>query len=638
MHEHHEHHEHGKKNISAAKRFKSDLISIAIGAALLAVVWILTSVFNIRTWASILLFLIPYLYAGSGVLIEAFENITKGELLEEDFLMAIASIGAICIGEYPEAVAVMLFYRLGEAFEHYAVGKSRRSIAELMKIRPEYACIEYNGKLKKVAPSDISKNQIIVVSPGEKIPLDGIVVDGQSSIDTSALTGESMPRTVGVGQNVISGCINLSGLIRVKVTSRYENSTVSKILELVQNSSKCKSRREALITRFARIYTPIVVLCAVLLAVIGSVTSGDPAEWIRRALIFLVISCPCALVVSVPLSFFGGIGGASKCGILIKGSNYLEALADVSTVVMDKTGTITEGSFTVTDIEPLGMSRTDLISYAAAAESYSNHPIACSLRNACPNMPDASLVSNVREIPGRGVSATVCDRQILVGNAALMHAAGIEAPDTKQLKKTVIHVAVDGCYGGYIIIDDRIKSGAKETVRKFHSLGVEKIVMLTGDNYVTGRLVGETLGVNDVMAELLPDDKVAAVEELLREQHGGTLLFMGDGINDAPVLARSDVGVAMGVMGADAAIEAADVVIMDDDLQKIPFAMAIANRTMRIAKQNIWFSLLVKFVIMVLGAFGLANMWLAVFADVGVLIIAVLNATRTLAVKYNRQR
>lgn len=616
------------------QRFKRDLGSIALGTVLLAAVWALTEVFNIKTWATLLLFLIPYLYAGSGVLIEAAEKISKGELLEEDFLMSIASIGALCIGEYPEAVAVMLFYRLGEAFEHYAVGKSRRSIAALMKIRPEFACIEYKGKLKKVSPGDIRVNQIIVVSPGEKIPLDGIVVDGESTVDTAALTGEPMPRNVGVGQNVISGCINLTGPIRIKVTSRYENSTVSRILELVQSSTELKSRREALITRFARIYTPVVVLCALLLAVIPSVIDGNWAEWIRRALIFLVISCPCALVVSVPLSFFGGIGGASRCGILIKGSNYLEALADVSTVVLDKTGTITEGSFTVTDIEPVGMSSTDLISYAAAAESYSNHPIACSLRNACPKMPDPSLITNVREIPGRGVSAVVCERQVLVGNAALMEASGIEAPELKQLKKTVIHVAVNGSYAGYIIIDDRIKAGAKETVRKFHSLGVEKIVMLTGDNYSTGRLVGESLGVNDVMAELLPDDKVAAVEELLREQHGGTLMFVGDGINDAPVLARSDVGVAMGVMGADAAIEAADLVIMDDDLQKIPFAIAVAKRTMRIAKQNIWFSLAVKFVIMILGALGIANMWLAVFADVGVLIIAVSNATRTLSVKY----
>ena len=615
-------------------RFRSELTSIALGVVLLAVIWTLTSVFSINKWLTLLLFLIPYLYAGLAVLIEAFEKITKGELLNESFLISIASIVAFCIGELPEAVAVMLFYRLGKAFEHYAVGKSRRSISELMKIRPEYACVEYNGKLKKLDPDDIRVNQIIVVSPGEKIPLDGIVVDGNSTVDTAALTGEPVPISVGVGQNVISGCINLKSPIRVKVTSRYKNSTVYKVLELVHNSTKLKSKREDFATRFARIYTPVVVLCAVLLALIPSLIVGEAAEWIHRALVFLVISCPCALVVSVPLSFFGGLGGTSKCGIIIKGSNYLEALADVSTVVMDKTGTITEGSFTVTEIEPVGMSRDDLISYAAAAESYSEHPIACSLRKACPKLPDASLITNVRNIPGRGISATVCDRRVLVGNAELMKSAGIKAPETSHHKKTVIHVAIDEIYSGYIVIDDRIKSGARETIRKFHSLGVEKVVMLTGDNYTTGKLVGEALGVNDIMAELLPDDKVAAVEELLREQHGGTLMFVGDGVNDAPVLSHSNVGVAMDVMGSNAAIEAADVVIMDDDLQKIPFAIAVAKRTMRIANQNIWFSLAAKFVIMLLGAFGIIDIWLAVFADVGVLILAVLNASRTLMVKY----
>lgn len=627
MHEHE--HNHGKSTA-----FRHELLSIALGAVLLAAVWIVTSVFNLKNWITLLLFLIPYLFAGHEVLLEALDKILNKEFLEEDFLMSIASIGAICIGEYPEAVAVMLFYRLGEAFEHYAVDKTRRSITELMKIRPDYACVEVRGKLKKVEPERIPVNQIIVVSPGERIPLDGIVVDGESSIDTSALTGEAIPHDVGVGDAVTSGCVNMSGLIRIKVTSSYKNSTVSKILELVQNSSELKSKRETLITRFARIYTPVVVLCAILLAVIPSIIEGNWAEWVRRALMFLVISCPCALVLSVPLSFFGGIGGASKCGVLIKGSNYLEALADVSTVVMDKTGTVTEGSFSVTEIEPVGISRTDLITLAAAAESYSNHPIAQSLRKACPHMPDASLISDVREIPGRGVSATVCGRKVLVGNASLMRAAGIEPPDTDKSKKTTVHVASDGRYAGYITIDDRIKSGARESVRGLYSLGVEKIVMLTGDNYATGRLVGDALGVNDVMAQLLPDDKVAAVEELMRDQHTGTLLFIGDGINDAPVLARADVGVAMGVMGSDAAIEAADVVLMDDDLRKLPFAVSVAKRTLNIAKQNIWFSLVVKFAIMILSALGIANMWMAVFADVGVLIIAVLNATRALAVKY----
>lgn len=621
-------HEHSKKT------FAREIASIVLGAVLLALVWILTAAFNLPPWLCFALFLVPYLYAGSDILIEALEKLRDGKLLEEDFLMSIASIGAICIGEYPEAVAVMLFYRLGEAFEHYAVNQSRRSIASLMKIRPEYACMEINGQLKKLKPTAIHVGDIIVVSPGEKIPLDGIVVDGESSLDTSALTGESMPQDVGLGSHVNSGCVNLGGVIRVKVTSRYTDSTVCKILALVQDSAKQKSHREALITRFARIYTPVVVALALIIGIIPPIFNGDWAEWIRRALIFLVISCPCALVLSVPLSFFGGIGGASKCGVLIKGSSFIEVLADIGTVVMDKTGTVTEGSFSVTDIQPVGISSSDLLAYAAAAESYSNHPIAHSLRNACQVLPDPSLISDVRDIPGRGVSANVCGKQVLVGNPLLMRSAEIEPGDTGSIRKTTVHVAVDGRYCGYIIIDDRIKSGARESVRELHGLGVEKIVILTGDNYETGKIVGDCLGVNDVMAELLPGDKVTAVEELMREKHDGALLFVGDGVNDAPVLARSDVGVAMGVIGSDAAIEAADVVIMDDDIRKLPFAIEVSKRTLRIAKQNIWFSLIVKFAIMVLGACGIASMWLAVFADVGVLILAVLNATRALAVKY----
>lgn len=624
-----------KKQSRLSKALKKELTSIALGVLLLAAIWTLTAVFNLSQWLCFILFLIPYLFAGSGILIEAFEKLRDGKLLEEDFLMSIASIGALCIGEFPEAVAVMLFYRLGEAFEHYAVGKSRRSIASLMKLRPEYACMEIDGQLKKLKPTAIHVGDIIVVSPGERIPLDGIVVDGESSLDTSALTGEPIPHDVAVGSKVSSGCVNLNGVIRVKVTARYKDSTVCKILELVQESASKKTRREALITRFARIYTPAVVILALIIAIIPPIFNGEWAEWIRRALIFLVISCPCALVLSVPLSFFGGIGGAAKCGVLIKGSTYLEALADVSTVVMDKTGTVTEGSFSVTEVQPVGISSNDLIAFAAAAESYSNHPIAASLKNACQTMPDPSLISDVRDIPGRGVSATVCGRKVLVGNPLLMRSAGIEPKDTGEIKKTAVHVAVEGHYCGYIVIDDRIKTGARDAVRELHGLGVDNVVILTGDNYETGRLVGDSLGVNDVMAELLPDDKVTAVDELMREKHGGTLLFVGDGINDAPVLAKSDVGVAMGVIGADAAIEAADVVIMDDDIRKLPFAIEVSKRTLKIAKQNIWFSLVVKFVIMILGAIGLANMWLAVFADVGVLILAVLNATRALAVKYN---
>ncbi len=625
MHEHEHHHEHEHSLLA-------ELILIGISAILLAAVWIITGANSrMNKWLVIALFLVPYLISGFEVLKEAIEKLLHGELLDEDFLMTAATIGAFCIGEYPEAVAVMLLYRIGECFEDYAVDKSRRSITELMDIRPDYACVEYKGELRRVDPNRIRIGTEIVVSPGERIPLDGVVIDGESTVDTSALTGESMPRSVRAGQEVVSGCVNLSGVLHIKVTSSFKESTVSKILELVENSAASKSRRETLVTRFARIYTPVVVSLAVILAVVPSLIDGNWAEWIRRALIFLVISCPCALVISVPLSFFGGIGCASKHGILIKGSNYLEALADVSTVVMDKTGTVTEGSFSVIGVEPIGISSDDLVTLAAAAESYSNHPIAQSLKKACKKLPDRSLVTNVRELAGRGVEAMVCGRKVLVGNAALMTANGITAK-TPQGHSTVVHVAADGIYGGYIIIDDRIKDGAKQAVSDLYSLGVEKTVMLTGDADATGQTVGMALGVNNVYTELLPADKVVAVQELLRSKHTGSLIFVGDGINDAPVLARSDVGVAMGVMGSDAAIEAADIVLMDDDIAKLPLAISISKRTVSIAKQNIWFSLLVKFAIMILGAIGIANMWLAVFADVGVLILAILNATRTLRI------
>ena len=616
-----------------SRGLKYEFIIIAVTAILLVAVWIFTDANpNLNKWLVLGLFLVPYLVIGFHILREAAEKIFRGELLDESFLMSVASIGALCIGEYPEAIAVMLFYRIGECFEGYAVGKSRRSVAELMDIRPDYACVEVNGELKRFDPNTIPIGTVITVSPGERIPLDGIVMDGESTVDTSALTGESVPRAVKVGQEVVSGCVNLSGVVHIRVTSTFKQSTVTKILELVEHSSKSKSRREALITRFARIYTPVVVSLAAALAIIPSLIDGNWTEWIRRALIFLVISCPCALVVSVPLSFFGGIGCASKHGILIKGSNYLEALADASTVVMDKTGTVTEGSFSVTGVEPIGISGDDLITLAAAAESYSSHPIAQSLRRACKNMPDSSLITNVRELAGRGVEAKVCGRRVLVGNAALMFSNGI-TPKTPTEHATVVHVAADGIYGGYIIIDDRIKDGAKQAVGELYRLGVEKTVMLTGDTKATAQAVGTALGVNNVYSELLPTDKVIAVEELLREKHDGTLLFVGDGINDAPVLARSDVGVAMGVMGSDSAIEAADIVLMDDDIRKLPLAIEISQRTVSIAKQNIAFSLLIKFAIMLLGALGIAGMWLAVFADVGVLVLAVLNATRTLRIE-----
>lgn len=611
---------------------KRDIIIILLGAALFVGVWIYTgSQPNINQWLMLGLFLVPYLVLGFEIISDAIIKLLHGELFDEYFLMTVASIGALCIGEYPEAVAVMLFFRIGECFEDYAVDKSRRSIAELMGIRPDYACVEVDGVLQKFDPNTIPIGTVITVTPGERIPLDGVIMDGESSVDTSALTGESMPRTVKKGQQVVSGCVNLSGVLRIRVSSTYKESTVSKMLELVEHSANSKSRREALVTRFAKVYTPVVVALAVLLAVIPSLVDGNWLEWIRRALIFLVISCPCALVISVPLSFFGGIGCASKHGILIKGSTYLEALADTSTVVMDKTGTVTEGSFTVTGVEPIGISGADLITLAAAAECYSNHPIALSLRKACKNLPDRRLVTNVRELTGRGIEANVCGRRVLVGNAALMTSNGI-TPKTPTEHATIVHVAADGIYGGYIVIDDRIKDGAKQAVSDLYRLGVESTVMLTGDGKRTALAVATALGVNNVYSELLPSDKVIAVEELLRQKHTGTLLFVGDGINDAPVLARSDVGIAMGALGSDAAVEAADVVLMDDDVRKLPLAIEISQHTVGIAKQNIAFSLTVKFVIMLLGALGIAGMWLAVFADVGVLILAVLNATRTLRI------
>ena len=611
---------------------KRDIIIILLGAALFVGVWIYTSSQpNINQWLMLGLFLVPYLVLGFEIISDAIIKLLHGELFDEYFLMTVASIGALCIGEYPEAVAVMLFFRIGECFEDYAVDKSRRSIAELMDIRPDYACVEVDGVLQKFDPNTIPVGTVITVTPGERIPLDGVIMDGESSVDTSALTGESMPRTVKKGQQVVSGCVNLSGVLRIRVSSTYKESTVSKMLELIEHSANSKSRREALVTRFAKVYTPVVVALAVLLAVIPSLVDGNWLEWIRRALIFLVISCPCALVISVPLSFFGGIGCASKHGILIKGSTYLEALADTSTVVMDKTGTVTEGSFSVTGVEPIGISGADLITLAAAAECYSSHPIALSLRKACKSLPDRRLVTNVRELTGRGIEANVCGRRVLVGNAALMVSNGI-TPKTPTEHATIVHVAADGIYGGYIVIDDRIKDGAKQAVSDLYRLGVESTVMLTGDGKRTAQAVATALGVNNVYSELLPSDKVIAVEELLRQKHTGTLLFVGDGINDAPVLARSDVGIAMGALGSDAAVEAADVVLMDDDVRKLPLAIEISQHTVGIAKQNIAFSLTVKFVIMLLGALGIAGMWLAVFADVGVLILAVLNATRTLRI------
>lgn len=620
-----------RKNVKpSVKPYMSrELMRIILSALLLLFVFILTkAVIMPAKWLIPVLYLIPYFAIGIDTIFEALEKLFHGELLDEDFLMTVASVGALCIGEYPEAVAVMLFFRIGEYFEHIAIGKSRRSIKELMDIRPEYACVESHGSLIRVDPRNIHVGTVITVSPGERIPLDGIVVDGDSSVDTSALTGESMPRHTFVGQNVFSGCINLSGVIKVEVTSLYRDSTVSKILKLVESSEESKSRRESRITTFARVYTPIVVALAVLIAVIPPIISGDFAEWLRRALIFLVISCPCALVISVPLSYFGGIGCASRHGILIKGSEFIEGLAEVRTVVMDKTGTVTEGSFSVSAVEPVGINAMELLTLAAAAECYSSHPIAVSLRNACENLPDPRLVTKVRELSGRGIEAMVCGRRVLVGNSSLMQENGIKHKTPPHLA-TAVHVAADGVYGGYIIFDDRIKDGAKQAVSEFYDLGVEKTVMLTGDTESTAQTVGRALRVTNVFAELMPADKVIAVNELIAEKHSGSLVFVGDGINDAPVLARADIGVAMGVLGADAALEAADVILMDDDIRKLPLAMRISKRTVKIAKQNIWMSIGVKFAVLLLAVFGVANMWLAVFADVGVLILAIFNALKT---------
>jgi len=603
---------------------------VIAGAALLILAWLLPTRGTVR----LISFLVPYLVVGFDVLQEAAEKLMHGAMLEEDFLMAVASIGAFCVGEYPEAVAVMLFYRVGELFEDYAVGSSRRSIAALMDIRPDYADVEVNGEIKRVDPGEVKPGDIIVVKPGEKIPLDGLVTEGSTTVDTAALTGESMPRTAGVGEKVISGCINLTGLIKVQVTSAYGESTVSKILELVENSSKNKSRSEDFITRFARIYTPAVVGGAVLLAVVPSLITGMWGMWVKRALIFLVVSCPCALVVSVPLSFFGGIGGASRQGILIKGSNYLEALSKVGMVAFDKTGTVTEGRFSVTQVCSAGvMDKSEIVTLAAMAECFSNHPIALSLKSACRELPSPDTVTEVEEIPGRGVKALVDGRRVLAGNAALMRENGV-VPSDDVHQGAIVHVAADGVYAGHIVVADKIKAGSPEAIRALKDMGVGKTVMLTGDLKNVGEAVGAELGVDEVKAELLPGDKVSAVEALLSEKvRGTTLAFVGDGVNDAPVLARADVGVAMGAMGSDAAIEAADIVLMDDDLRKLPLAIKISRRTMRIAKENIVFALAVKFAILILGALGLAGMWLAVFGDVGVLILATLNATRALMIK-----
>lgn len=588
----------------------------------------------------IVAYLIPYLIIGYDILKKAFLGIIHGEVFDENFLMAIATVGAMVLGEYKEASAVMLFYQVGELFQSYAVGKSRKNITALMDIRPDYANIEKDGKLEQVDPDDVQIGTVIVVQPGEKVPIDGKVVEGVSSLNTSALTGESVPREVHVGDEIISGCVNLNGLIKIETTKEFGESTVSKILDLVENSSMKKSRSENFITRFAKYYTPAVCIAALALAVLPplvNIIMGNPAawsKWIIRALTTLVISCPCALVISIPLSFFGGIGGASAKGILVKGSNYLEALSYTKYVVCDKTGTLTKGVFQVTEIHPEGgMSEADLLEKAALVESYSNHPISKSLKEAYGKEIDNNRVTDAKEISGHGVSAVVDGHEVAAGNVKLMKQMNIQAAVPTSVG-TEIHVAVDGKYAGYILISDVVKPNAKEAISGLKAAGVEKVVMLTGDAKKVADAVGSELGVDEVRSELLPGDKVDEVEKLIAAKgEKEKLAFVGDGINDAPVLSRADIGIAMGALGSDAAIEAADIVLMDDDPAKIATAMKISKKTLRIVHQNIVFALVIKFACLALGAVGFVNMWWAIFADVGVMILAVLNATRALSLK-----
>lgn len=578
-----------------------------------------------------LIYLVPYLVIGYDIIWKAIRNISHGQVFDENFLMLIATIGAFGVKEYSEAVAVMLFYQVGELFQGYAVGKSRQSISDMMDICPEYANIEENGVLKQVDPDDVEIGTVIVVKPGERIPIDGVVVEGESMIDTAALTGESVPRKAAVGDEIISGCVNGSNTLKVKVTKAFEDSTVAKILELVENASSKKAKVENFITRFAKYYTPIVTILAVILAILPPlILGGGWSDWIQRACIFLVISCPCALVISVPLGFFGGIGAASKIGVLVKGSNYLEAVSEMDTVVFDKTGTLTKGEFKVSEIRPVDLSKEELLEIAALGEGYSNHPIANSIREAYGKQLSLERVSDTEEVAGHGIKTYIDGKEVLLGNAKLLKEMQIPYVENKSIG-TVVYVALKGKFAGSIVISDQIKEGAKEAIARMKQLGVKKCVMLTGDRKETAEAVGQELGLDEVHAELLPGDKVAMVEKLLSEEVGKEkLAFIGDGINDAPVLTRADIGIAMGSMGSDAAIEAADVVLMDDDVTKIASIVKIARKTLKIVKQNIVFALGVKILVLLLGALGLANMWEAVFADVGVSVIAILNSMRAL--------
>ena len=608
---------------------------IGLTVVLLLVAVFIEHQFNLPTWQLLLVYLVPYLLIGYDTLKEAAEGIAHGEAFNEHFLMAIATIGALCIGflpgaetEFPEAVFVMLFFQVGELFEGYAEGQSRKSIAHLMDIRPDVANLEVGGEIKSVSPDEVGVGSIIVIRPGERVPLDGIIVDGLSSLNTMALTGESVPREVAVGDEVISGCINQSGLLRVRTTKSFGESTVSKIIDLVENATEHKAQSETFITRFARIYTPVVVFAAVALAVVPTLLGGDFATWLYRALMFLVVSCPCALVISVPLTFFGGIGGASRHGILIKGANYMDVLAKVDTVVFDKTGTLTHGQFAVEAVHPEQCDEHQLLHLAAHVEHFSTHPIGAALRDAFPDeATDGCEIADVEEVAGHGIRARVGGQVVCVGNTKMMDAVGAKWHDCHHVG-TIIHVAIDGVYAGHIVINDRIKADSTEAVKRLKALGVQQVVMLTGDRREVAAHVAEQLKLTDYHAELLPADKVTEVEKLLSAN--GRLAFVGDGINDAPVLARADVGIAMGGLGSDAAIEAADVVLMDDQPSKVAAAISISRRTLAIARQNVAFAIGIKVSVLLLAAFGMATMWLAVFADVGVTVLAVLNAMRTL--------
>lgn len=616
------------------KKQKKMLYRIIVTFLLFAVLMVCEHTGRMDGWNKIVLFviyLVPYLVIGYDIVYKAARNISHGQVFDENFLMMIATFGAFGVGEYSEAVAVMLFYQVGELFQGYAVGKSRQSISDMMDICPEYANIEEDGVLKQVDPDDVEVGSIIVVKPGERIPLDGIVVEGESLIDTAALTGESVPRSTKAGDEIISGCVNGSGTLKVKTTKEFDDSTVAKILELVENASSKKAKVENFITRFAKYYTPVVTIGAVILAILPPlILGGGWAEWIQRACIFLVISCPCALVISVPLGFFGGIGAASKIGVLVKGSNYLEAVAEMTTIVFDKTGTLTKGEFKVTDVITENGSKEELIELAALGEGYSNHPIANSIREAYGKELDLNRVTNTEEIAGHGIKAVIDGKTVLLGNEKLMKSESIFYTPCKSMG-TVVYVACNGVFEGAVVISDTIKDGAKEAIHDMKQVGVRHTVMLTGDRKEAAETVAQTLGIDEVHAELLPGGKVEQVEALLKaEKEKERLAFVGDGINDAPVLTRADIGIAMGSMGSDAAIEAADIVLMDDDVTKIASVVRIARKTLRIVKQNIVFALAIKALVLILGALGMANMWEAVFADVGVSVIAILNSMRTL--------